>query len=495
MTRKQDRKLSPRLEENLKIIREELGVGVSFDAIVREVRFAGKDAALVFLDGFVKDGIMLRIMHFLEQVDRERLAPHPIEKLVRDHIGYLEVDTVKTIDEVLDQVLAGPLALLVDGETRAIIIDAREYPARSPEEPDLERVLRGSRDGMVETIVFNTALIRRRLRDPKLRTEIMQVGSRSKTDVVVMYIKDIANAKLVEEIKESIKAIDIDAIPMAEKSIEEFIARGKGWWNPFPIVRYTERPDVAAVHLTEGHILVVCDTSPSVIILPSTLFHHLQHAEEYREGVLPGAFTRLVRMFGILLSWFLPPLYVLITQQRQLLPESLRFLGPEKIGQIPLFAQFFLGEIGIDLIRIALIHTPNALGTSLGLIGAILLGEMAVKVGLFAPEAILYVALAALGSFGTPSFEFSQAVRLWRLVHLVAVGFFGWQGLVISLLANLAQLLFTRSYGIPYLWPLLPLNLKALRAVLFRRPVPNKGARPTILKPQDPDHMSGEGNG
>jgi stage V sporulation protein AF len=220
----------------------------------------------------------------------------------------------------------------------------------------------------------------------------------------------------------------------------------------------------------------------------------LQHAEEYREGVLPGAFTRLVRMFGIMLSWFLPPLYVLITQEKQLLPESLQFLGPEKVGQIPLFAQFFLGEIGIDLIRIALIHTPNALGTSLGLIGAILLGEMAVEVGLFAPEAILYVALAALGSFGTPSFEFSQAVRLWRLVHLVAVGFFGWQGLVISMLANLAQLLFTRSYGIPYLWPLLPLNLKAMGAVLFRRPVPNKGARPAILKPQDPDHMSGEGN-
>lgn len=479
-------RLTRDLEENLARLREVLGAGESFDVIVREFVIGGRRAALLFIDGFAKDDVLTNVLRPLLSAAREELTPVPLEAVLDRFLPYIEVDRARDLDEVVEAVLSGPLALLLDGSDEAALIDARQYPARSPEEPELERVLRGSRDGFVETLVFNTALIRRRVRDPDLRVELLSVGKRSRSDIAVIYIKDIANADLVAAVRGRIEEIRAEAVPMAEKTLEEYVLGARSWWNPFPLVRYTERPDVAAAHLFEGHVLVAVDTSPSLIILPTTFFHHLQHAEEYRENVVVGAYLRLVRFLGIAISWVGPPLWLAAALNRHVLPAWLQFVGPREPGNIPLALQFVMAEVGLDLIRLALIHVPTALGTALGFIGAIILGDIAAEVGLFATEVVLYVALAALGTFATPSLEFAMAVRLSRLFLLVLGGLFGFVGLGVGLAAQAALLLTTRSFRVPYMWPLVPFNAAALFGTIVRKPVPLRTVRPSILKTADP---------
>jgi stage V sporulation protein AF len=323
----------------------------------------------------------------------------------------------------------------------------------------------------VETVVFNTALVRRRLRDPSLRNEILKVGLRTKTDIVVSYIKDKCDPSLVENIKTKIKSIKTDDLVMAEKSLEEFIL-GKNW-NPLPRARFTERPDVVAAHLLEGYVAVMVDTSPSVMILPANLFNFIQHAEDYYQNPLVGTYLRWVRTLGILLSLILPPLWLVLVLNKTMLPSWLEFIGPKKAAAIPLFIQFLLLEIGLDLIRIALIHTPNALATSLGLLGAIMLGQFAVEIGLFSPETILYVAITAIGTFATPSIEFSLAVRLFRLMILILTGLFSLPGFLVGIIITLSIFISTKSINNDsYLWPLFPLDFKALSTVILRKPIP-----------------------
>lgn len=480
-------KLSRRLEDNQAKLAAELGIGTSFDVLWRDLTVGGKDAALVFIDGFANSLVLTPVLARLTAAERPDLSVDAVQKVLRAHLPHVEVDVVTTFEELVAEVLAGPQALLIDGCDQALIIDAREYPVRSPEEPDLERVVRGSRDGFVETLIFNVTLVRRRVRDPRLRVELVTVGRRSRTDVAVLYLQDVAQPSLPREVKQRIQDIAVDGIPMGEKALEEFITRkDKAFWNPFPTVRYTERPDVAAVHLFEGHVVVIVDTSPSAIILPATAFHHLQHAEEFRQDPVVGAYLRWVRLLGQFLAWLLPPLWLAAAIDPHILPEFLEFIGPEEPGRIPIGIQFIFADMGVDLIRLALIHTPDALATALGFIGAILLGDMAARIGLLAPETIIYVALSAVGTFATPSMEFGLSIRLVRLSLIVAVAIFGAWGLLLFPL-QLLLLMFMRSFGVPYLYPLIPFKPRELWGVLWRSPVHARKLRPSLLHPQDPD--------
>lgn len=478
-------KITVHLDENLNYVKDKLGYGVSFDVLVREFSSGGRRMALVMIDGFIKDDVTLYIMRDLMSARREDVVPDPIKKLIAGRIPYFETSTTEGMEEAIASVLSGTVALFVDGEAEAIIIDVRTYPARGPEEPDIERVTRGARDGFVETIVYNTALIRRRVRDPALRVELVRVGKRSKTDVAIIYIRDIANPDLVERVREKIMSITTDGIPMAEKSLEEFIT-GRGY-ELFPMTRYTERPDVAAVHLYEGHVIVVVDTSPSALILPTTIFHHVQHAEEFRQNALVGMYLRWIRFFGIFVTVLVPPVWLALATNPEARPRSLAFLGPKEAGPIPLFLQVLLAEFGIDLIRMASIHTPSAIATSLGIIGALLLGEMAVTVGILTPEVIIYVAVATIGVFATPSLEFGLSLRIVRLLLVVTTGVAGWYGLGAMAAAVLVYLGTRNSFGVPYLWPLVPLDGRALLSALVRLPVPVKTARPRAFHLRDQD--------
>ena len=476
---------STNIDENIAYLKENLGVDKSFDVIQLDLEYAGIKMAMFLVDGFVKDDILHLIQKFLAGLDEKQLRDNTLEKLVKTYIPYVEVEKQKDLDKVVDAVLAGPTALVVDGIDEVILIDARTYPVRGLAEPDTERVVRGSRDGFVETLVFNTALTRRRVRDRTLRMEYTQVGRRSKTDVAVCYIEDIADPDHVKEIKEALDKIDTDGIPMAEKTIEEFIS-GRHW-NPYPVVRFTERPDTAAAHLYEGHIIIIVDGSPGVLITPTTFWQHLQHAEEYRNKPIVGAYLRLVRYAAVWASIFLLPLWFLFASHPDLLPEQLQFIGPNEKGQVPLLLQIFLIEIGIDMLRMAAIHTPTSLATALGLVAAILIGQVAVEVGLFSNEVVLYLAVATIGTFSTPSYELSLANRLARMFLLICTGIFGAYGYVVGTTLWIIYLAQIKSFNVPYLYPFLPFNYRAFRDVLLRAPLPLTRRRPPILRPKDPD--------
>lgn len=478
-------KVSERLQDNVTFLNEALGIGKSFDCIQLDVSYAGKEMAFYFVDGFVKDDILHYLMKFLAGLKPEQLKEDVLNSLLKTYIPYVEVETTDDLNKVADTVLAGPTALLVDGIKQAILIDARTYPVRGPQEPDIERVVRGARDGFVETLVFNTALTRRRIRDRTLRMEYMQVGRRSKTDIVLCYIEDICDQSMVKRLKKALEKIDTDGLPMADKTIEEYIS-GRHW-NPFPVIRYTERPDTAATHLYEGHVCIMVDGSPSVIITPVTFWHHLQHAEEYRNKPLVGAYLRFVRFLAVWASIFLLPIWYLFATNNDLLPDIMSFIGPNERGQIPLFLQFLLIEVGIDMLRMAAIHTPSALATALGLVAALMIGQVAVEVGLLTNEVILYLAIAALGTFATPSYELSLATRLVRIGLLAATAAFRVPGFVVSTTLFILLLANMRSFGVPYFWPFIPFDVRAFRDVLIRSPIPLKRERPKAIHPRDPD--------
>ncbi|MEA4902426.1 spore germination protein [Desulfitobacterium sp.] len=477
-------KVSKLYQENIDYMNKELGVPDNYDIILREMSIGGKKVAIYSVNGMVNTEVSSIILESLVELERADLVVNTLTKLVKGRIVNLQVSEVETMDKVFYFLLSGPMAIFVEGQEKAIIVDVRTFPARAPQEPDIEKVTRGSRDGFVETMVFNTALIRRRLRDPKLRMKLVQVGTRSKTDVCIAYIEDVTNLELVRKITEELQGIVVDGIPMAEKSIEEFIL-GSKFWNPYPRVRYTERPDVAATHLLEGHVILIVDTSPSVIIAPVTIWHHLQHAEEYRQEPIVGAYLRLVRFLGIFVSVFLLPLWLAAALNPNVLPEWLQWLGISEPGKVGLLPQILVAEFGVDLLRMAAIHIPSPLSTALGLVATFMLGDIAIKVGLFTPEIVLYIAIVSVGTFATPSYELGQANRLARLFLVIATFIGNFIGFGIGILAVFILLVRTKSFGIPYLWPVFPFDGKAIGKALFRSPVTLQNTRPSILKPQD----------
>jgi len=483
-----ERKIDKDIDNNINYLKDCLGIGETFDIVFREYRVGRKRAASFSINGMTNDVVLSNVLQEMTAYNQEALAIHTLQKLFYSRTTHSQAKLLENLNDAITSLLSGELLFFVDGESRVLVIDARAYPARAPAESNIEKVTRGSKDSFVETIVFNTALIRRRLRDPNLRFEIVKVGTRSQCDIAVCYIKDVTNPELIETVKARIIDINIDGIPMAEKAIEEYIVGGSKW-NPLPMVRYTERPDVAAVHLLEGHVCVIVDTSPNIMILPTTFWHHVQHIEEFHQNVVVGSYLRLVRLAGVIFSLVLPPLWLALVLNRQLLPESIAFLGPRDPGIIPIGLQFILAELGVELVRMATIHVPSAQATSLGFIGAFMLGEFATKVGLFGNEVIFYTAVAAVGAFATPSMEFSMAIRLFRSALIVLVMLLKLPGLIGGLAAIFLLFVTSRSFNVPYLWPALPFNLNGIKDALFRLPIPSKVSRPAVLKTQNDDRL------
>jgi stage V sporulation protein AF len=470
-----------KLNEIEQYMEERVGLNVSFDLGLRKIQLLKKDVHLYYINGLCDTNFIIHIMDELLSInDHEKLTSNVI-KIIENRIIHQSVEMVSTLDEMVDQVLSGLIAIIIEGDEKAIIVDTRSYPGRQPEEPDTEKVVRGSRDGFVENIIVNTALTRRRIRDERLRFEILNVGERSKTDIAIGYLKDVANPDLVDIIKKELKNIDIDGITMADKTIEEFLV--KQGYNPFPLVRYTERADVASTHLLEGHVLIYVDTSPSVIITPTTYFHHVQHAEEYRQSAAVGTLIRWTRYLGIFASIFLLPLWLLFALNESLLPNAIDYIGPNKESNVPLVMQIFLADIGIEFLRIAAIHTPTPLSTSMGIIAAVLIGDIAVEVGLFVPEVILYVAVSAIGTYSTPSYELSVANKIARVILLILTAIFHVPGFVIGSTLYILYLAHIRSLNTPYLWPFIPFHPKAFMQILIRRSVPGSKIRPSIVQP------------
>ncbi|WP_373604781.1 spore germination protein [Paenibacillus sp. IHB B 3415] len=480
-------KVSTNLEDTKKTLTEVMGLGSSFDIVFREMSFGGRRVALLCISGFAKDTIIDEILKRLTYLTPDNISTDVFASFMSEYIPHVQVEKGELLSESINKVLSGMSVFFIEGESQVIIMDTRSYPSRSPDEPSIERVVRGARDGFTETLLSNVALVRRRIRDPGLKYEMHQIGRRTRTDVCVAYIDDIVDKTQVQAVTDKLKSVDIDGIPLADKQLEEAIVGGG--WNPYPLVRYSERPDIVASHLLEGRVVVFVDTSPSVMVLPTTFFDLCQHAEENRQTPFMGSYLRWVRFIGIFASMFLLPLWMLLVLHPELKPAMLDFIGPQKTAKIPLIAQFLIVELGVDLLRMAAVHTPTPLGSAMGLIAAILVGDIAVQTGLFVNEVVLYMAVASIGMFATPSYELGLANRIVRLALLLAVAAFQIPGFMIGTTLLVVLLTTHRSYNSSYLWPFIPFNAKAMGEILLRQPVLNSKTRPSFNKTRDNTRM------
>ena len=458
-------KLSSSYIENICAISSALATGECFDCIERHLFAMGGDSCFFYVDGFVKDGEMQRIMQGMIS----EKSPLSADEMQR-RLPYVEVSLTEDINELVVAVLSGQTAILAEGFGGvAILVDARTYPARTTEEPSSDRVMQGARDGFVETLVFNTALIRRRIRDPRLRMKHTRIGASSRTDVVMCYVEGVADRKLVEEVWKKLESIRTKHLSLGYRSLAEALVR-RGWFNPFPKIRTTERPDTAAAQLLEGSILIICDTSPQVMILPTAIFDFLQQTDDYYFPPLTGTYLRIVRTLILILSVVVTPLWYLAVEKGAALPEALRFLIPDEPGALPIILQLFLVEIAVDGLKIASMNTPDMLSNSLSVIGALILGDFAVTVGWLCPDVILYMAFVSIASFAQQNAELGYAFKFVRMLTLLFVFGFGVWGLLLGI-SVFILLVATNTSPTPsrgYLYPLIPFAPRKLCRLLFR---------------------------
>ncbi|MBE6767474.1 MAG: spore germination protein [Ruminococcaceae bacterium] len=459
------------VKENTALLRQLLRVSASFDIVLRDVAVADLAAAIVFVDGFVKDETMSKMLQFFVNLQPEKVKKLKTPEDFASHfVPYTEVAVSDQPDEAVTAVLSGQLALLVDGYDKVILVDLRTYPVRGVSEPESDRVLRGSHDGFVETLVFNTALIRRHLRDARLTMEYRQIGSVSKTDVVMCYLDGVAPSKHVKTLRDKLEKITIPSLTMGQESLVECLFRKQQWYNPFPKVRYTERPDAAAAAVSEGRILIIVDGTPVVMILPSGIFDFVQDTNDYYFPPLVGSYLRLVRILVFGFTIFVTPVWFLLITNPDWIPSWLEFIRIKEPNTVPVIIQLLMVEVIIDAIRLASLNTPSALNNAFGVVGALILGEFAVTAGLFVAEVLLYMAAVAVATFTQPSFELGYAFKLSRMLFLVLTALFGVWGFIGGILLVLLVLATTQTaLGTGYLYPVVPFDKVALRRLLVRR--------------------------
>ena len=450
--------------ENISFLSARLRVNESFDIIERHLTVASKDVCFYYIDGFIKDAEMLRIMQFLLSQKELGNAEEMLRKL-----PYVEVEYTNDADKIIRSVLSGQAAVLTESFLgQAILIDARTYPSRTTQEPDSDRVMQGSHDGFVETLVINTALIRRRIRDERLTMQHIDMGGSSKTDVVVCYMNGVADDKIVKEVTEKLKRARPKSVTLGFQSLAESLIRS-GWYNPFPKIRTTERPDTAAAQLLEGSVLVICDTSPQVMILPTSIFHYLEQTDDYYFPPLTGTYLRIVRTLILLASVIITPLWYLYLEYADRLPAALSFLIPDDPGALPIILQLFLVELAIDGLKIASMNTPDMLSSSLSIVGALILGDFAVDVGWLSSDVILYMAFVAIANFAQQNHELGYAFKFMRVMILTLVFFFGIWGFAAGIILFCVFVATNKTVsGRYYLYPLIPFNAKAMKKLIIR---------------------------
>ena len=464
--------LSGNHSTDVQTLNKHLRTGESFDVIGRSLVIGGRQAVLYFIDGLAKDEVMEKILEYFLSIQPEEMDARPdAVSFSRFFVPYIEVAQERELDKILTSILSGTLALLIEGYGDAILIDARTYPTRGVEEPDDDRALRGSRDGFVETLVHNTALVRRRIRDPQLTMEILQVGSRSKTDIVLCYMAQLVDKSYLEKIRGQIQNITIPTLTMSQESLAECLVK-RQWYNPFPRVRYTERPDAAAANLAEGKIVVIVDNSPSVMILPTSFFDFTQDTNDFYFPPFVGSYLRIVRTVIFLLTLFLTPVWYLLIQNPAYIPGWLEFIRIEDPITLPVIFQLLVIEFVIDGLKLASLNTPSVLSNSFSVVGALILGEFAVSAKWFVPEVVLYMAFVAIANFAQPSFELGYAFKLSRVMLLILTALFSLWGFVAGLVLLAVLIASTKTIGgKSYLFPLIPFNKSAFVSLFIRKPI------------------------
>lgn len=439
----------------------------SFDLIRRRFMIGGKQAAFYTVDGFLKGEVSEKVMEFFYKITEEQM-PEDFAGFLQQQIPYLDLMKVADQEMFVKSVLSGMSCLMVEGYDIILALDFREYPSRSVDEPDKDKVLRGSRDGFIESLIPNMALIRRRIRDTDLSFELVDVGRSSKTDVAICYMQNRVNPGVLREVQKRLKGIDVDSLTMNQESLGECIFK-KGWINPFPKFKFTERPDTTAACLLEGSIVILCDNSSAAMILPTSLFEIIEDANDYYFPPLTGTYLRFSRFIINVVSIFLTPFFILLMQHPDWVPHSFEFIKIQDPMYIPPVAQLLSLEVAIDGLRMGGGQYAEYVKHAAQYHCGIVFGDYTVKSGWFNSEIMLYMAFVAIANYSQSNMELGYAIKFMRIQLLILTGIFGGWGFLAGTVILIVIPLCTRTInGRNYLYPLIPFDGVQLMKRFFR---------------------------
>lgn len=473
--------ISKNIDKNIKYIKELLEG--SSDMVFREFLIGNKKAFMVYIDGMA-DKILLND-YVLESLMLEADKFSSIDNIKNKILTVTDVSEQEKLSKAMDLVLSGDTVLLIDGMDKAYVIATRLWPVRGVGEPQSETTIKGSRDGFTETIRFNTALVRRRIKDTRLKIEPKKLGVRSKTDVFIMYIEDIVNQDVLNNLYDRLEKIKIDAI-LGSGYVEHFIEDNK--WSLFPTTKSTERPDVVASALYEGKVAILVDNSPFAIIVPTTLPSLFQSPDDYYQRWIHSSTIRIIRLFSIIISIILPAMYVAVTSYHSaIIPTKLAyFIASSREGvPFPAYMEAIIMELSLELLMESIVRLPKPVGATIGIVGGLIIGQAAVSAGIVSPIMIIIVSITTITSFTAPSYDVSSSFRIIRFLLIIASSFLGLYGVVLGLIVLLVHLVRLKSFGIPYLSPMVNPSISDFKDMYIRAPIRFFKKRPDYMKTRD----------
>ena len=467
-------------ENNVSSVSEKLRPQDNYDIIAKQIEIGSKKATLFCITGFIKDEMFDMTMQYLTKITKGEMDKAiDADSFLRHFTTYVSSVAEEDSDIFITAILSGAIGILIEGYRKGIIIDCRSYPARNVQEPESDKVLRGSHEGFVESIIVNTALIRKKVRSADLTMERTTVGSESKTDVVLCYMANRVNKKHLKILRKKLSEIRVKALPMSHESLRECLIPEQVW-NPFPKIRYTERPDAAAACVYDGNIIIITDGSPTVMITPTGIFDFIQDINDYYFSPVIGSMLRFLRVAVFTASLlFIPLWYLFVILYKENLPDALMFMAIEEEYTVPVIVQLFIVEFVIDALRLASLNTPSALSNSFSVVAALVLGEFAVKSGWFVSEVVLFMAFVTISNFVQPSYELGYSVKMFRILILFLTALLQGWGLIIGTAITLLVISFTKTiFGFTYLYPLIPFDSDALKKLVLRRSINFKERNP-----------------
>lgn len=457
---------------------------------------SGYTAAILYLDGLVDKKRME--VGIIDPLLRYKEASHQRGFFILDDIKELlrsvQIQQGNTVQEVVEQILSGSTVILINGFAQSLFIPEQSWPQRAIEEPPSEAVVIGPREGFIENIRANISMIRRRIKTPQLKLENVKIGKISKTDVAIIYIEGIAQSSIVEEVKNRINRINIDAIE-SSGSILEFIQDHP--FSVFPQILHTERPDRVVGSLLEGRVAILVDNTPFALVVPINFFLMMNSPEDYYGHFILASFIRLLRYLFLLIALLFPSIYIAVTSfHQELLPTNLLFSVTSSREQVPFPAivEALLMEITFEALREAGLRLPRPIGSTISIVGALVIGQAAVQAGIVSAPLVIVVSVTGIASFMFPSYGLTGAIRLLRFLMMLLAALLGFYGILLGVFFILAHLVELRSFGVPYMEPVAPFNFNNLKDVFVRVPWWKMDERPFFVGKKNLKRLSSSAN-
>ncbi|HEU5140615.1 MAG TPA: spore germination protein [Bacillales bacterium] len=489
-------KVSTDLETNIKLTKKILGEKTG-DLVVRRFHIgANKNypAAVIFIDGLAGKDIIDDFILKANMIENRGPKMDPNEPVTKEDLFKIvkkysltinEIGEAEEMRKIIRHILSGDTAIFIDGSEKAFGANTKGWEHRGVEPPRSERVIRGPREGFTETLRVNTALIRTRLKDPDLRIHHFASGERTNTNIAIAYIEGVCEDYLLKEVERRIESIEVDGI-IGSGYVEQLIEDSH--WSPFPTIQYTERSDKVVGNLLEGRVVIIVDGSPFALIAPSVLSQFYQSPEDYYDRFWVATFVRLIRLISLFVALLAPSLYIAFTAfHPEMIPSELiiAIAAGRATVPFPSVVEAFIMEVSIEILREASVRLPGIIGPTIGIVGALVIGQAAVQAGLVSPLMVIIVSLTTIGSFASPSYAAATSIRLLRFPMMIMAGTFGLYGIMLFWLIIILHLCTLKSFGVPYVAPLSPSHFNDMKDVIFRAPMQWMNKRPLTVTPED----------